>query len=46
MYLIILSADTKREMEHARADVEEREIQAVYGERHIEKRHCGSDYVM
>lgn len=42
MYLIILCADTKREMEHARADEEEREIQAVYGERHIGRRRRGS----
>jgi len=35
VYLIILSADSKSEMEHACADEEKREIQAVYGERHI-----------
>lgn len=44
--LIILSADTKCEMEYARADEEEREIQAIYGERHIGRRHRGSDYVV
>lgn len=38
VYLIILSADSKSEMEHARTDEEKREIQAVYGERHIGRR--------
>jgi len=46
MYLIILCADTKCEMEHARADEEEREIQAVYSKRHIGRRHYASDYVV
>jgi len=46
MYLIILCADTKCEMEHARADEEEREIQAIYGKRHIGRRHYASDYVV